>query len=103
MANVTWLTSACPLAARIEKVGDKQYIVHYEKDGEKLTMECGLVLFGTGRKPNTDRLNLDVRPAENGYGKHSCARWLSLQKGRKQWSMPCGLRPSAQCFESRHR
>ncbi len=47
--------------ARIEKVGDKQFVVHYEKDGEKLTMECGMVLFGTGRKPNTDRLNLDVR------------------------------------------
>ena len=49
--------------ARIKKVGEKQFVVHYEKDGEKLTMECGMVLFGTGRKPNTDRLNLDVRPA----------------------------------------
>ena len=50
------------LPARIEKVGDKQLVVHYEKDGEKMTMDAGLVLFGTGRKPNTDRLNLDVRP-----------------------------------------
>jgi hypothetical protein len=63
---VNVLVCAFPLRAsycsvRIEKVGDKQLVVHYEKDGEKMSMEAGLVLFGTGRKPNTDRLNLKAR------------------------------------------
>ena len=52
---------ASQVSVRIEKVGDKQLMVHYEKDGEKMSMEAGLVLFGTGRKPNTDRLNLEAR------------------------------------------
>ena len=53
------ITSRRPV--RIEKVGENQLVVHYEKDGEKLSMDAGLVLFGTGRKPNTDRLNLEAR------------------------------------------
>ena len=48
--------------ARVEKVGEKQFIVHFKtgKDAEQ-SIECGMVLFGTGRKPNTDSLNLGVR------------------------------------------
>ena len=45
---------------RIEKKGDKQFVVHYKTGGEERSLECGMVLFGTGRKPNTDRLNLQV-------------------------------------------
>ena len=49
-------------AARIEKVGEKQFVVHFKTgDGAEQSIECGMVLFGTGRKPNTDRLNLGVR------------------------------------------
>lgn len=49
-------------AVRIEKVGEKKFIVHFKtSDGAEQSVECGMVLFGTGRKPNTDRLNLGVR------------------------------------------
>lgn len=49
-------------APRIEKVGEKKFIVHFKtKGGAEQSVECGMVLFGTGRKPNTDRLNLGVR------------------------------------------
>ena len=47
---------------RIEKVGEKNFIVHFKTGtGAEQSVECGMVLFGTGRKPNTDRLNLGVR------------------------------------------
>lgn len=35
--------------------------MHYEeKNGKKGSIDAGLVMFGTGRKPNTDKLNVEV-------------------------------------------
>ena len=45
---------------RIEKKGEKQFVVHFKNSEGEHSMECNMVLFGTGRKPNTDRLNLQV-------------------------------------------
>jgi len=84
-------------------VGDKQFVVHYEKDGEKLTMQCGMVLFGTGRKPNTDRLNLDVRVAHAAFV--SRALRAATQKSGPHARL-CSLSPdeadfdAASCFPS---
>lgn len=36
-------------------------MVHFNNSEGEHSIECGMVLFGTGRKPNTDRLNLQVR------------------------------------------
>lgn len=47
---------------RIEKNEDGTLTVHYKgKDGEEKSLVAGLVMFGTGRKPNTNRLNIEVR------------------------------------------
>jgi len=38
--------------------------VHYMgKDGVEKSLVAGIVMFGTGRKPNTNRLGVDVRPS----------------------------------------
>ena len=49
-------------AGRIEKDDDGTLTVHYEeKSGKKGTIQAGIVMFGTGRKPNTGKLNIEVR------------------------------------------
>jgi pyruvate/2-oxoglutarate dehydrogenase complex dihydrolipoamide dehydrogenase (E3) component len=49
---------------RIEKNEDGTLTVHYKgKDGQEHSLVAGIVMFGTGRKPNTNRLGIEVRPA----------------------------------------
>jgi len=46
---------------KIEKNSDGTLTVHYEeKNGKKGSIDAGLVMFGTGRKPNTDKLNVEA-------------------------------------------
>jgi pyruvate/2-oxoglutarate dehydrogenase complex dihydrolipoamide dehydrogenase (E3) component len=40
--------------------GDTTATVMYEKDGQPVTLEVDAILVGTGRRPNTDGLGLDV-------------------------------------------
>jgi pyruvate/2-oxoglutarate dehydrogenase complex dihydrolipoamide dehydrogenase (E3) component len=40
--------------------GDATATVMYEKDGQPVTLEVDAILVGTGRRPNTDGLGLDV-------------------------------------------
>lgn len=54
-------------AGRIEKNDDGTLTVHYEeKSGKKGTIQAGVVMFGTGRKPNTGKLNVEVHPWPGG-------------------------------------
>ena len=47
---------------RIEKEADGTYKVFYKnKDGES-SVKAGIVMFGTGRSPNTKNIGLEVRP-----------------------------------------
>jgi glutathione reductase (NADPH) len=58
---------------KIEKNEDGTLTVHYkEKDGSSHSLVAGLVMFGTGRKPNTNRLGMEkagVELAEGGVVK----------------------------------
>jgi hypothetical protein len=46
---------------RIEKNEDGTLTVHYKgKDGQEHSLVAGIVMFGTGRKPNTNRLGIEV-------------------------------------------
>lgn len=47
----------------IENAGDEA-VVHYKKDGTALSASADAVLIATGRKPNTDGLNLEVAGVE---------------------------------------
>ncbi|MDG5704525.1 hypothetical protein N0Z46_19495, partial [Acinetobacter baumannii] len=48
---------------RIEKNEDGTLTVHYKgKDGQEQSLIAGFVMFGTGRKPNTNRLAIEVSP-----------------------------------------
>jgi len=48
---------------RIEKGEDGQYTVHYEEEGGKAgSCRAGVVMFGTGRHPNTHDIGLEARP-----------------------------------------
>lgn len=52
------------LSCRIQKNEDGTLTVHYMgKDGVEKSLVAGIVMFGTGRKPNTNRLGVDVRPS----------------------------------------
>ena len=47
--------------SRIEKEADGSYKVFYKnKDGES-SVKAGIVMFGTGRSPNTKNIGLEVR------------------------------------------
>ena len=46
---------------RIEKNEDGTLTVHYKgKDGQEHSLVTGIVMFGTGRKPNTNKLGIEV-------------------------------------------
>ncbi|KAK9829865.1 hypothetical protein WJX72_008342 [[Myrmecia] bisecta] len=45
---------------KIEKNADSSYTVHYEQGGKEGSMQAGLVMFGTGRAPNTKGLGLEA-------------------------------------------
>lgn len=45
---------------RIEKGEDGLYTVHYDKDGKEGSCRVGVVMFGTGRNPNTREIGLEV-------------------------------------------
>lgn len=46
---------------RIEKNEDGTLTVHYNgKDGKEQSIVAGIVMFGTGRKPNTSGVGADV-------------------------------------------
>ena len=45
---------------RIEKGEDGLYTVHYEKGGKAGSCRAGVVMFGTGRNPNTREIGLEV-------------------------------------------
>lgn len=47
----------------IENAGDEA-VVHYKKDGTALSASADAVLIATGRKPNTDGLNLEAAGVE---------------------------------------
>ena len=48
------------LLSRIEKEADGTYKVYYKnKDGESF-VKAGIVMFGTGRSPNTKNIGLEV-------------------------------------------
>lgn len=47
---------------RIIKRGEEDYVVSYQTPkGEEKTLEVGLVMMATGRKPRTKALGLEVR------------------------------------------
>ena len=51
----------CNDASRIEKEADGTFKVYYKnKDGES-SVKAGIVMFGTGRSPNTKNIGLEVR------------------------------------------
>ena len=53
---------SCPLLSRITKEEDGMFTVHYKpKDQEESSVRVGKVMFGTGRKPNTKGIGLEVR------------------------------------------
>jgi hypothetical protein len=45
---------------RITKDTDGMYSVHYESEAGESCVRVGLVMFGTGRKPNTRNIGLEV-------------------------------------------
>ena len=47
---------------RIEKGEDGLYTVNYEQDGKPGSCRAGVVMFGTGRNPNTREIGLEVCP-----------------------------------------
>ena len=52
------------LLCRIEKGEDGLYTVHYEEEGGKAgSCRAGVVMFGTGRHPNTRDIGLEACPA----------------------------------------
>ena len=49
------------LPCRIEKNSDGTLTVHYKtKDGGEHSLVAGLVMFGTGRKPHTKNMGIEV-------------------------------------------
>eukprot|EP00884_Botryococcus_braunii_P000495 jgi/Botrbrau1/10446/Bobra.0133s0053.1 len=44
---------------KIEKLPEGGYLVHYQANGVSSSMKAGLVMFGTGRDPNTKNLGLE--------------------------------------------
>lgn len=46
---------------RIEKNEDGSFTVHYKSGEEESSIKTGLVMFGTGRKPNTRGIGLEVQ------------------------------------------
>ena len=53
---------SCPLLSRITKEEDGMFTVHYKPKGqEESSVRVGKVMFGTGRKPNTKGIGLEVR------------------------------------------
>lgn len=49
------------LTYRIEKNEEGSFTVHLDHKGETKTIRAGLVMFGTGRKPNSRDIGLEVR------------------------------------------
>ena len=47
-------------ACRISKDDDGMFTVHYESKEGASTVRAGKVMFGTGRKPNTKGIGLEV-------------------------------------------
>lgn len=53
---------------RIEKGEDGLYTVHYEEEGGKAgSCRAGVVMFGTGRHPNTRDIGLEACPVALPY------------------------------------
>lgn len=49
------------MLCRIEKRDDGKFNVYYETEGEKeKTIVAAVVMFGTGRAPNTKNIGLEV-------------------------------------------
>ena len=62
LGNLQAFLSECDAMNRIEKEADGTYKVYYKnKDGESF-VKAGIVMFGTGRSPNTRNIGLEVRP-----------------------------------------
>lgn len=50
-----------PLSPRIVKRGERDYVVTYKSgSGAEETLEVGLVMMATGRKPKTQGIGLEV-------------------------------------------
>lgn len=46
---------------RIVKHGEGRYTLHYtDRGGAEASLDCGLVMMATGRKPNVEGLGLEV-------------------------------------------
>lgn len=46
---------------RIEKNEDGSFTVYYKSGEEESSIKTGMVMFGTGRKPNTRGIGLEVQ------------------------------------------
>ena len=53
--------------SRITKDDDGLYTVHYEEGSKAGSCRAGVVMFGTGRNPNTHDIGLEVRGCASVY------------------------------------
>ena len=68
--------TVCMTVCRLDKKDDGSIDFYYQgKDGETKCLNCGLVLFGTGRKPLVHDMGLEVNPL-------SCPRLTCIQQPR---------------------
>ena len=57
-------TTCCQCRYRLERKDDGTIEFYYRGlDGQTKSMNCGLVLFGTGRKPIVQNMGLEVGPS----------------------------------------
>ena len=62
---------------RIEKEEDGTFTVSYKDKIGQSSIKAGVVMFGTGRKPNTHNIGLEVRLAGAGICRaHACRHAL---------------------------
>ena len=82
------------MLGRITKDEDGMFTVHYKsKDKEESSVRVGKVMFGTGRKPNTRGIGLEVRV--------SCAACVHLRAARSlRLGLLCAHRPTALLWRS---
>ena len=50
---------------RIEKEADGTFKVYYKNSDGESSVKAGIVMFGTGRSPNTKNIGLEVRHHNN--------------------------------------
>jgi len=63
---------------RIEKNEDGTFTVHLDHNGKASIIKAGVVMFGTGRKPNSRGIGLEVSPPPPPPPTHyTCRRFIS--------------------------